>query len=482
MLAAHPVLQSADCKKRHEVTTYFDTPDQTLAREGGSLRVRRRGKNYIQTLKLPTTDGGAFARQEWEWPVVSGEPELGVLNETPLAPRLRDLDGLRPVFVTDIRRDVRNIRQDGAVIEVLLDHGGVRAGSASEPVHELELELKEGAPEPLYRLAAVLHAGVPLILGAESKADRGWRLCTGRARGAVKQRAIELPDKLTAGEAFSRITGGILAHLLANEPATEAGDMEGLHQMRVAIRRLRAALVLFRPLLEPHAAARFTAELRRLGQVFGEARDWDVFCVETLTAAEQDGVEAAWLALLRDSAEGARATAHARVAAELRGPALTAVVIGLSEWSGEAAASHGNRPNGAMRTALAAVASELAERMAHKVHHRGGHIARRSDEDLHALRKALKKLRYGIEFLAPLGQHKRIRAYLHHCKALQKQLGALNDARVAVALAERLGGERRAELAPALARLAGWAADRQVAARHRLGDEWQDFKAATLPI
>lgn len=482
VLEMHPLLQDAACEMHHDVTTYFDTPDRMLAKDGISLRVRRHGRQYIQTLKLPTTGRGAFAREEWEWPVPSNRPEPELLSETPLATRLRELDSLQPVFVTDVRRSVRSIQQDGATIELSLDHGSIRAGAATEPVHELELELKAGQPEPLYRLAAALHARVPLSLDLESKADRGWRLCTGHARGAVKHGAIELPDKVTTGAAFQRITGAALAHLLANEPAAEAGDMEGVHQMRVAIRRLRAALVLFRPLLEPHAEARFTAELRRLGRVFGEARDWDVFCTEILAEAEQDGVARPWLDLLRDPAERERAAAHAHVAAELRGPGLAALAIGLAEWGGDAATLTGDSSARGMQTPLAACAAELAERLADKVRRRGRHIARRSDEELHALRKSLKKLRYGIEFVAPLGRHKRVKAYLHGCKALQEQLGAMNDARVAVGLAEQLGGDRQAELAPALAALAGWAAHRHARARRRLRDEWRAFKPVALPV
>ena len=94
----------------------------------------------------------------------------------------------------------------------------------------------------------------------------------------MKQVDITLADDVTAAEGFRRIIDGVLAHLMANQPAAVAGDIEGVHQMRVAIRRLRAALVLFRPRLEPHAEARLTEALRSLGRIFGEARDWDVFC------------------------------------------------------------------------------------------------------------------------------------------------------------------------------------------------------------
>ena len=97
-----------------------------------------------------------------------------------------------------------------------------------------------------------------------------------------------------------------LAHLTTNYPAAADGDNAGVHQIRVAIRRLRAALTLFRPLLDPHAETRFSEALRSLGRIFGEARDWDVFCSEMLVSAQEYGVVTSWLNLLREPAESTR--------------------------------------------------------------------------------------------------------------------------------------------------------------------------------
>ena len=463
-LEGHPALQSVDVRQAHEVTTYFDTPDADLAREGLSLRVRRRGMRHVQTLKLGGGHNGAFARNEWEWPVRTESPDLDLLAGTPAAALLSKALTLQPVFVTDVQRTIRTVRRDGATIEVAVDRGRVDAGEASEEIRELELELKDGDPDPMYRLAAVLHTNVPMTLGAESKADRGWRLRTGRPRKAAKHGDVELPKDVTAGDAFRRIVDSVLAHLMANQPAAAEGDAEGVHQMRIAIRRLRAALMLFRPQLEPHAEARFTEALRDLGRIFGEARDWDVFCSEMLESAEEHGVATSWLNLLRAPAEAEGRAAHARVASEMQRPALTAIVLGLAEWGApEGITTH---------TPLVDLTPQLVGRLEHKVLRRGHHITHCTNDELHALRKALKKLRYSVEFLAPLYRHKQVKGCLHRCKALLKQLGMLNDAVVAVVLAEQLGGERRAELAPAVAALAAWAADSQgeVAARSAAGE------------
>lgn len=481
-IETHPALRAPDeaASTREEITTYFDTPDRTLERHGATLRLRRGGRRQVQTLKLRDGGEGPFGRGEWEWTVDGDRPDLGKLAGTPVAPHLDALDRLEPVFTTEVNRSVRTLRQDGAVIEVAFDLGTVRADEAVEEIRELELELKDGDAAALYRLAASLHADVPFTLGAESKADRGWRLRTGRARGAEKQVDLPLPADIIAAEAFRRMTGATLATLVANQPAAAGGEVEGVHQMRVAIRRLRAILALFRPHLERHAEARFTAELRRLGQVLGEARDWDVFCTETLHAAEER-VARPWLDLLRGPAEAERRAAHACLAAEFAGPTLTATVLGLAAWAEDPAALTGLPDGGVMREPLADLAAALETRLERKVLSRGRRIRKREDEELHSLRKALKRLRYGVEFLAPLHRHKQVKAYLHACRALQEQLGTINDAAVAVALAERLDGGRRAELAPAVAELAGWAGARRTEAKRCLPDAWRAFKGVPLP-
>ena len=460
-VAAHPLLQGAAAPKvQRQVTTYFDTPGWDLAHMGASLRIRRRGRARVQTLKLRDAAGQAFERGEWEWPVTADAPDRALLAETPLAALLAAMPPFAPVFATTIARRLHVLEREGSVIEVALDAGEVRAGAAAEPILELELELKSGPAAPLFALAEALQAGLPLTLGAESKAERGWRLSTGRPRAVTKPGPVALPPGASAAEAFRRIIGAGLTGLLANLPA--AAEVEGVHQLRVGIRRLRAALALFRPLLDPVPADRFGLELRRLGQVLGAARDWDVFCAETLAV-----VPAA--AALRPAAEAARAAARRALAEELAGPALSAVVLGLAAWA-EAAPIPAGR--------LAAAMPRLERRLARKARRRGRRIRQRPPADLHALRKAVKKLRYGVEALAPLHRRRQARAFLAGCAALQAELGLMNDAAMAEAMAGRLDAAAPAE---AVAALRDWAAARQAKALERIPRAWHRFKALPLP-
>ena len=485
LLAAHPILATAwptRPPERREFTTYFDSASHDFAHAGASLRVRRRGGRHVQTLKL--RDGASpFGRGEWEWPVPGPRPEPAHLAETPLAGLAAQAGPLGAVFTSTVTRSIRTLRHEGALIEVTTDLGTLRTEGPDPrevPIREMELELKEGPPAALFRLAERLQAELALCLGAEAKSDRGWRLLTGQPRPVEKQVDPDFPPDATAAEAFRRIAGTTLATLLANQPAAMAGVMEGVHQMRVSIRRLRASLALFRPHLAEEPEARFTEALRDLGRVLGEARDWDVFCTETLPRLTGEALPTALADRLLPLAETRRADAHQRLRAALEEPAVSRTILGLAAWAEDPAALSGEAEGGAMAEPLEDLAEELEEALLRRVKRRGRRIRRRSDEELHALRKALKKLRYGLEFLAPLHRKKRLQAYLHRCKAMQEQLGAMNDAAMAVSLVHQLAAQDAA-LTAAIGPLEQWAGAQRAEALARLPKAWRAFRHAALP-
>jgi triphosphatase len=105
-------------------------------------------------------------------------------------------------------------------------------------------------------------------------------------------------------QTFTRLSAAVLDDLLVNQPAVLRGEeTEGVHEMRVGIRRLRSLLVLFEPFLERHAAERFADELRRLGRVLGSPRDWDVFLDESLPAAIETAADLKTIEPLRAAAD-----------------------------------------------------------------------------------------------------------------------------------------------------------------------------------
>jgi inorganic triphosphatase YgiF len=481
-LADHPAFRSAGVsppEKRRLVTTYFDTENEALKACGFTLRVRKADSGRIQTVKSEGDGALAAQRGEWEWPIDDDRPNLDLLQETPVAERLPSLvaDDLQPIVVTDVVRTTQTLRlENNTIVEAAFDRGSVAAGKASAPICELELELLEGEPGALYRLALGLNQAAPLVLGAESKAARGFRLKTGAAPQAKKAVAPDLDPEISAAAAFRQILVTELGTLIANQPAARVGDAEGIHQMRVGIRRLRSALMLFAPHLEAEAAKRFQAELQRVGRIFGEARDWDVFCLEALPNALDEPENIGWIDLFRPVAQARREAAHADFVRALDAQAFTAMTLGLAAWAEDGAAHERLLGDEKLRRPLSHLAPDMLDRLQRKVDRRGAGMEELSGEELHALRKSLKKMRYGVEYLASLFSDKAVNAYLKHCKALQKSLGAINDAATAVRRAEELTENGRPDLAAAVGALAQSVERSRREAMKSLPKRWRAFE------
>lgn len=476
----HPVFAEAVRAKpvRRELTTYFDTDDLLLHRHGYSLRTRRSDGQIVQTLKrIPEESATLFRRNEWEWHLKTGRPLL-----RPVQQLLADsgLDGAlrhpQARIVTEILRHSFEIVHDGCEIEAVIDEGVVRAGGREEAVHEVELELRHGPAAPAYRLALQLLEHCPFRLGAESKADRGYRLLTGCGTPPKKSRGAPLPRDAALGQAFVWTIGAALQGFVANIPAAQAGIPEGIHQARVALRRVRSMLVLYAPCLERCARERFNNAVRELGAVLGAARDWDVFLDETICAAARAGVPADWIAALSEPAEARRLTAHAAVRERLESKAPAELVLGLEAWIGESEWAT-DLPH-ASRTPVRKILPELLDRLADKVERRGRRIARLSASELHPLRKSVKKLRYSVESASGLYREKSVKRYVKACKKLQTVLGAINDARVARWLLAEIAPADSAVLGAPAGALQRWNVDRQRGLRRDLEKAWGKLKSA----
>jgi len=432
-------------------TTYYDTEGQALRKSGFSLRVRHRLENdsYIQTVKA--AGNGNFRRQEWEWPINSSSPDLDRLGEVEPLPLSSTTGPLQPIFRTEVKRTQLTLAPaDGSRLELALDGGAVIARNKSEPLSEMEIELKDGSEETLLGVALDLLRKEPLALLNESKAERGYHLMDGSRPGAHKAEAILLDDNSALGDAFRQLADALMQQLLVNQPAVLRGDArEGIHQMRIGLRRLRSLLALFEQYLEPHSAVHFDHALRRLGQVLGEARDWDVFLTETLPCVDDHATGVDWIGPLRALARERQHAAHQAAKKAVLEPAFTRFVLAFQAWSHdrETAVAHDRAT-----LPLEQAAPDMLDRLARKVDRRRAKSDPHDPASLHRLRKSLKKLRYGIEYLQGLYGEKSKR-YLKRCNALQKQLGRLNDLENLTRLSDQLANDNRLDLVPALGML-----------------------------
>jgi triphosphatase len=414
---------------------YFDTPDGRLAAAGLALRLRREGRSrWVQTLK--GRGDGVMHRLEHELVLPAAVPatlDPARHDGTPAGVALRAALGSHQAdlverFATDVRRTRRVVRVrapagDWATVELALDEGSISARTAEGPrrtaVSELEFELLDGPPQALLALASRWVERHALWLDVRSKAERGHALATGVASAPAPARAPLVGRRMTPARALAAMIQAALAQVLPNlavvAEAAQAGP-EDLHQLRVGLRRLRTALREFGAGVEGVDEA-WQDTLAQLFSRLGTLRDSDV--IEQTLAQARAAARAAGLDPgLTLAPAGSALTAQDSAALRERGlQRLLLALIGL--------ALAGEQPDGGPPLI------ETARRRLNRLHKRVTADAVRfeslDDAGRHTLRKRLKRLRYSLEFVAPLFAAKALRRYLGLLKPAQELLGDGND-------------------------------------------------------
>ena len=471
--------------RKHLKAVYYDTPKRTLHRNGLSFRVRQSGARFTQTMKAESGND-PLHRGEWEASVSSMTPEIALA--LPFIPeKLRaDLERhpLEAVFTTDIRRHQRVLDLPSGTVEIAFDKGHLKSGDQSLPVSEIELELKGGSPSAIYELALRLAEHGPARPSIHSKSARGFDLAAETPPAARRPRKLRLDPSASLDEAFATILRACLHHLLQSLPAAEDGrDPEGIHQLRVALRRLRAALDLMRSVVSLSKLDLLRSEAKWLAQNLSPARDWDVFQQETLRVVAQGCPAIAGFDALEEAVEQRRAASYDKVRLVLADRRASCFLIGLGGWietrgwRSDVAPEHlGQLAEPAMNFAQRILSAQHA-----KVLKRGRRFKSRTPEELHRLRLAAKKLRYVADFLLPLyGQRKSAKRFSKGLADLQQELGLYNDmATTALLLADV--GPASSDSRTAAAAIAGWQAHAMVGVEQRLKQAWSDFVKTKVP-
>lgn len=426
---------SGETIEKDLVSTYFDTPEADLRAKRISLRIREGGGKRIQTLKR----GAGFARDEHEQ-AVDGALDLSMaaLKES-LPPSKRK--ALRPAFTVRVQRQQRTFDYAGATIEMAVDRGEVQAGDRTRRISEVELELKAGGYGPLFELARQLSRTAPLYLSFEGKAAQGQALSDGTEHAPRHHDKAPLAADLNAAGAFQTIARNALSQIAANGVVLrEADSVEAVHQLRVAVRRLRSAFSTFKPIIADPRAAELQAELKWLAGALDEARDLDVFAEDNAALA----LEGADISELAPLVEKARIRGHAKAAAAVASGRFRDLVLDATAWveTGDWLSARGVRKR--RETPARDFAAEALDRRRKVLLKRAKDLQGQDDAGRHEARIAAKKLRYAAEAFAPLFDPSAGKAFIKRLKTLQDDLGALNDAAVAQELVSRLGLQGKA--------------------------------------
>ncbi len=418
----------AGSQRREQLwSCYYDTPDGRLARARTAVRVRRQGDRWLQTVKAEGAE--PFERFEWERPVAGAAPELEALPpEThPAGAVTRRSFGLwRPLFETDFERLSRRIEpRPGLQIEIARDVGEVRCGERRESIREVELECLQGSRAAFFEWAHGWAGTQRACLSFATKNERGLRLAARLpvAPAAVKARAATPAADAPVGQALAEVVRSCIAHACANiEPILATEAPEGPHQLRVAMRRLRAAIRLFD--LRDDADGPWHAldrDASALADAAGGVREFDVLEAGLLRDLQARFAGDAAIETLARTVVEAREAARMTLRRTLAGPATTELVLRALVMAETAAVPDG--PFGAF------VADRL--RALHRRVRRRAQAAR-DEPGWHRTRIAVKVLRYSLEFAAeaaPRGTNGR--AALALLADWQETLGAGQDLAVA---------------------------------------------------
>ncbi len=303
-----------------------------------------------------------------------------------------------------------------------------------------------------------------------------------RAPSWKKARLPVFTSETTAAEALAEIVLSGTNHLRGNEACVLArAHVEGVHQMRVATRRLRSCLIIYQDLLPAKERRYLVKELKWLIGELGPARDWDVFLDEVLGPVINDLPDEARLGLLRSEAEDQRDRAYERAQAAIRSERYVGLALLLSAWArGHRWHEHAS-DDGPPELFVPATdfAQKVIDERYQEVIHAGEAFESLSEEKRHGLRIEIKKLRYAVEFFGSLYPKKEFANYAAALKKLQDGLGANNDlvvARTLIAGATKSARRKdKARLSYAAGIVIGWHSHISGDRERDLTKLWQGF-------
>lgn len=492
-LRRHPAFEAmrlAPRRTRELVSIYFDTPEQALAAAGISLRLRKVGRRWIQTIKrrAGAVGEGLFSNHETECAAPGGrlvltgaDPAFAAVaaarGETPLA----------PLFETRVRRVIEHLSAPGGgEVELALDRGSIVAGERTAPILEAELELKAGDTGAVFEVARVLFDRGPVRLAATNKSARGYALVRGDvADGPLAPRMagdVECDPSASVETVARDVLRDCFAQISRNMVLVAESEMvEGPHQLRVGLRRLRTAFKVFSPSFGGDAAAPLNDEARRLGQVVSGLRDLDVLIGDVVKLAElglDDTARDALLAALREM----RAARRAEVRVALAAPEAVGFLFDLGrfiEARGWLAPSDYDQTT-RLAAPIAEVAPTILAARRRKAMKLGRDVESLDSEALHTLRKELKTLRYAAEMFDSLFPARKVGGYLRALKDIQDSFGSMTDA--AMAEIWLTGPKAPGHASPSAQRAAGWVLGALAAKvrndRPNLFERWQRLAKA----
>ena len=429
---------------------YFDTAGRHLARQKTALRLRLENGQWIQTLKIASSET-LLTRVELNHPRPSPDLDLSVYAGTTAESLIAHLsEPLAVGYETQVLRLMRLIRTPSGVVEIAYDCGFVRAGALDLPICEVELELKQGEIATLFSLASQWQRDHDLIMDARSKSERGDLLA--RLNQKLQEidsqstedpshlkalevaqfwaprnaMPIELVADMSAGQGLRCVMAECLDQIIRNSAVLAHIDTLGIHaldttehvhQLRVGIRRMRTAGSLFKDVCELPTQVQRDG-IKKYFALLGGSRDNNVLLNDLLPLLLEAGQPA--LTLPEQVVED-----HSSSVA--KDTLFQSWLVQMSAFVHSPAPSSGMSIQCVHPLRLTKIILPKLRQWHRKILKEGLHFAELGTEARHELRKRVKKLRYALQFTDALLAHKQLKPYLKDLAKVQNILGEMND-------------------------------------------------------
>jgi len=457
-------LKAGRTRTRPVRIVWHDSPDNALAEQGLALAEQRTGWR----LERLRPDAGS-------WPPGTPAPVLEQARTQPMLAHALP-SPLLPVAAFEGRaRGLALACEQGLVALTLLD-GVIRAVAGEHRACRMTLE----GPEPaVLGLASSLAGDIRIAVPQCCLAAEAMSVTRGTAPQPRHEGAPELPAGISVPAAFAHIVGHLTDVILYLAPLVidDKSGPEPVHQMRVAVRRLRTGIRLFRRAVGCPAVAAADTALKMLAGRLAPTRDWDVFVTETAAAVASAFPGEKRLQRLLAAAERRRRACHAELSGFLRAAEFRRLGIELAALaSGEAwQATLGEPEQAELAMDLQTFAARVLTRQMRRLVRTGDAIGELEPAALHAVRLHAKRLRYAAEIFAPLYPGRPASRFIDRLTRLQDRLGALNDGAVAASLLGELAGTGGSH-AFAGGMVLGFVGAHGVQARARGERAWERFR------
>jgi CHAD domain-containing protein len=451
-------LRSGKSRSRAVKIVWHDSAERALAEQGLALAERR--TEWRLELLRPNSH---------PWPPGARAPVLARARTAPELGHALPVS-LFPMAALEGRESAVNLVTQQGPISMTLLTGDVRSVVGQQPVNRLWLE---GGTAPVQALALALTSDLCIAVPPISLAAEAFAVATGVTGPPRREGAPELPDGLSIAEAFAHAVGHLSDIIIALAPDAAASRLgpEPVHQMRVAVRRLRSAIKVFRRALASSEIADADHGLKVLAAKLAPTRDWDVFVTETAVPVRKAFSPERHLERLLSAAERRRRACHQDLQQYLASAVFRRLGIEL--------ACLASQPVSTLPVEAEEPAMSLRDFAAQMLGKRHGRLAQIDDRlstlepaELHTIRLQCKRLRYTAEIFAPMYPGKAAHRFLRRLSRLQDCLGTLNDSAVAQHLLGELPGGSHAF---ATGLVLGFVGARSQKTRGRIDHAWERF-------